>query len=79
MGKPAAVVEAVPELATLSIRCPLDLHERARNAVWGTPGLTLTALASSALSRELDRLERAHGGPFADRHGVELTRGRRPQ
>lgn len=48
--------------------------ERARNAVYWTPGLTLTALANLGVSRVVDELERDnHGRPFPARDGTVRT------
>lgn len=51
------------------------LMDRARNVVYWTPGLTLSALAEQAIQREVERLEKKHGGVFPER-GSELVGGR---
>ena len=51
------------------------LLERAKSAAYWTPGMTLSALVSEALERELARREAERGEPFPARGG-ELPRGR---
>lgn len=64
--------------ARLQVLLDEDVVERAKRAVFWTPGLTLTALVEAALVRELDRLEKARGGGFEPRPTARLTPGRRP-
>lgn len=45
------------------------IADRARDAVYHTPGLTLSGLIATALTRELDRLEHERGRPFPARPG----------
>jgi hypothetical protein len=52
-----------------------ELMERARNAVYWTPGLTLSGLVEKALAVYLGKLERKHGKPFTARRGP-LKKGR---
>ena len=58
-----------------TVNLPPELIERARNAVYWTPGLTLAGLAEDALLKALRRLEKANDGPFKERDG-KLTAGR---
>ena len=44
-----------------------QMMERARNAVFYTPGLTLAHLVEEAISEKLKRYEKKHGGPFPSR------------
>ena len=53
----------------LTVNIPPELIERARNAVYWTPGLTLAGLAEDALLKALRRLEKENGGPFKERDG----------
>jgi hypothetical protein len=53
----------------LTLHLPVSLAERARNAVYWTPGLTMTELVASALTEALDRRERKRGEPFPLRKG----------
>lgn len=61
---------------------PSELIERLRDAAWALSGpphqLTLNQLATDALHREVERLEREHNEcrPFPPRSGA-LRRGRR--
>lgn len=59
----------------LTAQLPVELIDRARNAVYWTPGLTLAELAAKALKQFLDQLEAERGEPFPPRHG-ELKAGR---
>ena len=59
----------------LTVNLPPELIERARNAVYWTPGLTLAGLAEDALLKTLGRLEKANGGTFKERDG-KLPAGR---
>jgi len=61
------------ERATFQL--PVDVVERARNAVFWTPGLTMAALMEEALGAHLDRLEKKRGEPFPRRSGA-LKMGR---
>jgi hypothetical protein len=67
---------AAPSLETFSIRIPPELFDRLRNASFWTPGSTLVSIGERALERELDRMEKANGGPFKPRTNPNL-RGRR--
>jgi post-segregation antitoxin (ccd killing protein) len=58
---------------TVSIR--KNLLEKARDAVYWSHGLTLAGLIESALSAELEKLEKKRGEPFQTRKG-ELSSGR---
>jgi hypothetical protein len=49
--------------------------DRAKNAVYWTPGLTLADLAAEALSGALEKLEKKRGEPFPARTS-ELKGGR---
>ena len=62
--------------AVFSIRLAPDLLDKARNACFFTPGLTLAALAEAALVRELARMEAERGRPFENRT-AGIPRGRR--
>jgi hypothetical protein len=70
-----AAPEAPPPAAAwrLTFHLPAAVLERAKNAVYHTPGLTLAALGVTALTRELDRLEEQRGQPFPTRNGPIRT------
>jgi hypothetical protein len=70
-----AAPEAAPPAAAgrLAFHLPATALERAKRAVYHTPGLTLAALAVAALTRELDRLEEQRGEPFPARNGPLRT------
>jgi len=74
---PSKPSETTPkaEKERLTVHLPVDVIERAKNAVFWTPGLTLAGLAEAALNKALEGLEKAHGGPF-DRRKGELKGGR---
>jgi len=59
----------------LTVHVPVDLIDRVKNAVYWTPGLTLGGFAETAFQKELDRLEKKHGGPYEARES-ELKGGR---
>ena len=59
----------------LTVNLPPELIERAGNAVYWTPGLTLAGLREEAISKGLARLEKKNGGPFKERDG-KLPTGR---
>ena len=67
------VSEATKERLTVNLEP--ELIERARNAVYWTPGLTLAGLTREALVKALGRLEKANGGAFKERNG-QLKAGR---
>ncbi len=54
---------------------PQELIERARNAVYWTPGLTLAELTQTALENCINQLEVERGEPFPPRSG-KLKTGR---
>lgn len=68
-----------PPLATkerVTFQLPVGLIERARDAVYFTPGLTMSALMDEALRGQLDRLEKKRESPFPSRDGAVLRTGR---
>lgn len=67
----AAPAPARKEQTTFQL--PADLLDRARNAVFWTPGASLAGLMEEALAKHLDSLERAHGKPFPPRRGSLKT------
>lgn len=73
------VLELEPAKAArerVTIALPADLMERARNAVYWTPGATLAGLVEEAVEDAMDLLEQANGGAFRLRSG-NLKPGRR--
>lgn len=74
-GPPASEVSAKPRKRRLTVHLPLALIERVKNCVFWTPGLTLAALAETALSKAVDQREKERGEPFPLRGG-ELKGGR---
>ena len=59
----------------MTVHVPAELIEKARNACFWTPGLTMAALVEGALEKRLAELERKSGKPFPERTG-ELKTGR---
>lgn len=53
----------------VGVQLPAELIERARDAVYWTPGLTLNKLAEIAFSQTLECLETLRGNPFPPRTG----------
>lgn len=76
---PAAGIElqrnpAEPRL-TYSVKLAAATIERARNAVYWTPGLSVSELVEQALATALDQLEKKRGEPFPARQ-KQLKSGR---
>jgi len=63
------------EKERLTVHLTAELINRVRNAVYWTPGLTLSTLAENALERAVNDLEEQRGEPFPQRRG-ELKGGR---
>jgi hypothetical protein len=60
----------------VTFQLPVDLIEKARDAVYWTPGLTMASLMEKALVAQLERAEKKHGKPFPSRAGAALRTGR---
>lgn len=83
-GKPPTIVELDPEVSgpkvTVSLHLPLKLIERVRDAAYYVPGLTVSAIADRALSKEVAELskeyERTYGHSIPKR--TEPLRPGRP-
>lgn len=58
-----------------TFQLPVDLIERARNTVYWTPGLTLSALLTEGLTLAIKKREKRHneGQPFPKRTGPVKT------
>ncbi len=65
-----------PPRERVTIALPADLMERARNAVYWTPGATLAGLVEEAVRVELAKREAENGSVFRPRNS-RLTPGRR--
>lgn len=74
--RPATHQEASRSARAITVGVSLDpaVLERARNAVYWTPGLTLTDLATQALAAAVDDLEHERGQPFPTRGGKASLR-----
>lgn len=75
-GRPQIVKQDKVKKKRLTIHLPVDLIESAKNAVYWTPGLTLTSLGEEAFAEKMKQIEEANGGPFKPRK--EELRGGRP-
>ena len=64
-----------PGKERVTFQLPVDLIERARDAVYWTPGATMAALMETALTDHLAKLEKRRGQPF-ERRGGALKTGR---
>lgn len=71
-----AAAEERVQKQRLTVHLPVELIERAKNAVYWTPGLTLAGLAEQSLVETLDRLESERGEAFPPR--AEELKGGRP-
>lgn len=58
-----------------TIHVSTELFDRARNAAYWLPGVTVSGLVEAGVQREVERLEKLNGGPFKRRVG-ELVGGR---
>lgn len=58
-----------------TIHVSTELFDRARNAAYWLPGVTVSGLVEAGVLREVERLEKANGGPF-ERRAKELVGGR---
>lgn len=65
--------KATKERATFQL--PVELIDRARNAVYWTPGATMAGVMEMALEAQLERMEKKRGAPFPERDGA-LKSGR---
>ncbi len=59
----------------LTINMTVELIERVKNAVYWTPGITMSSLTELALQKTVDKLEKKNGEPFPKR-AAELKPGR---
>ena len=59
----------------LTVHLPVDLIDRAKNAVYWTPGLTLAGLVEEAFTKALDQLEKKRGESLPPQR-AELKGGR---
>jgi hypothetical protein len=72
----AAVAEPeAPKKERMTFHLPVEVMDRAKNAVYWTPGLTLAELASQALTEAVDRMEKKRKEAFPPRK-AELKGGR---
>jgi hypothetical protein len=60
----------------VTFQLPVDLIEKARDAVYWTPGLTMASLMENALVAQLERVEKKRGKPVPSRAGAALRTGR---
>jgi hypothetical protein len=75
----AAVAEPAEEpkqaKERMTFHLPVEVMDRAKNAVYWTPGLTLADLAAQALTDAVDRMEKKRKEAFPPRK-AELKGGR---
>ncbi len=64
---------AVGDAERATFQLPANLVERARDAVYWTPGATMAGLVEAALSVHLGKLEKKRGEPFPERAGALRT------
>jgi hypothetical protein len=67
---------ARPVKERVTFQLPAPIIERARDAVYWTPGLTMAALMEEALRTHLDGVEKKRGEPIPSRKGAALKTGR---
>lgn len=63
--------------AKMTVRLRPDVLQRLHNAVFWTPGETVTGFVEREVEAALERLERERGGPFPDAHTPLPTGGPR--
>jgi len=56
-----------PDRERVTISLATELMERARNAVFWTPGATLAGLVEDAVAEAMERMEKERGGAFEPR------------
>lgn len=66
----------VPAKERATFQLTPGLLDRARDAVYFTPGATMAALMEDALRSHLEKLEKKRGTPFPSRRGAVLRTGR---
>jgi hypothetical protein len=70
----------IPEAAGAKQRFTVSINaesiEKARQAVYYTPGMTLSALVEKAIQTEIDTMEKERGEPFPEGEEVRLSVGR---
>jgi hypothetical protein len=64
------------EKKKLTVQIPENIIDRIKNAVYWTPGLTLSEFAADAFVRAIDLLEDENEGRFLARGTQELRAGR---
>ena len=67
--------EKGPAKERYTLHLPVELMERAKNAAYWTPGLTLAGLAEAGIRAEVERIEKKNHGAFKARE-KELVGGR---
>jgi hypothetical protein len=73
--EPAAMPDEKKPKERMTFHLPVETMDRAKNAVYWTPGLTLADLADEALKDAVDKLEKKRGERFPPR-ASELKGGR---
>lgn len=65
----------VPRSTPFSVKIPADLLDRARDAAYWVPGVTLTGMIQEGLRAVIEQLQREHNGgkPFLARRGPVRT------
>ena len=63
------------EKKRMTVHIPEELSERIKNAVYWTPGLTVSEVAEKGLTWVIEKLEEENDGPFEERD-QELKGGR---
>lgn len=67
--------ESSGEKKRMTVHIPGELAERIKNAVYWTPGLTVSEVAEKGLTWVIEELEEENDGPFEERD-QELKGGR---
>lgn len=59
----------------ITVQLPADVVDRLRNAVYWTPGMTVTGFLANCIRATVDRMEEERGAAFPSR-ATELRPGR---
>jgi hypothetical protein len=74
MDKPKVKKTNNPSRSSLFMKLDYEALERARNAAYWEPGVTLTSLVELGIAKVVDELETRNQKPYPPRKG-ELKRG----
>lgn len=74
--EPVKSKQAVKQKHKITVMVDNELVERLKNAVYWSPGKSVSGVMEEALQIAVDQLEKQNGKPFAERNS-ELKKGRK--